>query len=250
MKSTNPLLRDSIIDNASDFAIVEKPMTVGGTIVKLLFLTVFLFLGAAAALYQLTLKHFDFYSLMVFGAFIVGLVTCLIISFKQNTAPYLSPVYAFCQGIVLFAISVYAEQFVKGSVSQAIFLTFIVLLVMAFLYKLKIIRATEKLRSVLILSSVAILVFYLIAFVMQLFGHGIAFFDPSTAYFYSPMAIIVNVLIALVAAFYLILDFDFIEKGAQRMLPSLYEWYGAFGLLATILWLYIEILKLLLRRER
>lgn len=249
MKSTNPILKDSLIDESAVYALTERPMTVSGTMSKLLLLGAILFLGAGATYYQFLAGHYDFVSILAWAGIAVGIVTCLIISFKHNLVPYLAPIYAFSQGVVLSAISCFFERAYNGIVMQAVTVTFLVLIVMALLYKMQILRATEKFRSVLIASSVSIFIFYLISIGFSLFGNTLPYFNPANSYYYSPMAIIVNVLIALVAAFYLILDFDFIEKGVQRPLPSLYEWYGAFGLLTTIVWLYIEILRLLSRRK-
>lgn len=249
MKSSNPILRESIIDNTEAYAITEKPMTVSGTMSKLLILSVVLFLGAGFAYYHFSLQHIDLLMKMFIGGIIISLVSCIVIAFKHTLVPYLAPVYAFCQGAVLSIVSCFFERAYHGIVMQAIFVTFTVVIVMAVLFKLRIIRATERFKSIIMLASLSIFVYYIIAFVLQCFGKGLAFFDPSTSYYYSPMAIGVNLIIAVVAACYLIIDFDFIEKGSERMLPSLYEWYGAFGLMTTIVWLYIEILRLLSRRR-
>lgn len=249
MKSTNPILRESIIDNSQTYAISENPMTISGTMSKLLILGAILFLGAGATYYQFSIGHYDYVNILAWAGIIVSLIACIAISFKHTLVPYLSPVYAFAQGAALSAISCFFEAQYKGIVMQAVAITFMVVLVMALLYKMNLIRATERLRSVLVLSSVSIFIFYLVAIGFSFFGKSLPYFDVNNAYYYSPMAIIVNAAIAVIAALYLILDFDFIEKGAERQLPSLYEWYGAFGLLTTILWIYIEILRLLSRKK-
>ncbi|MBQ4122330.1 Bax inhibitor-1/YccA family protein [bacterium] len=247
MKSTNPILRESLLDDSNSYAITERPMTISGTMSKLLILTLLLFLGAGVTFYQFSLQRYDFVMSLAWGGIIVGLISSVAIAFKHSLVPYLAPVFACSQGLALSAISCFFESVENGIVIQAVSMTFLVVFVMAVLYKLRIIRATEKLRATLFAAAISIAVFYLISIVMHFFGKSIAFFDPSNSFFYSPFAIGVNSVIALIAAFYLILDFDFIEKGVTKPLPALYEWYGAFGLLTTIVWLYIEILRLLAR---
>lgn len=243
MKSSNPILRDSIYEQT--YSLTEKPMTISGTMNKLLILSLVMLVAAGAVYYQFSLHHYDFVLLMMKLGAIAGLITGLIIAFKQNTAPYLAPVYAFCQGAAISGISCFFEKAYGGIVIQAASMTLIIVLAMAFLYKFNIIKATEKFRSVIISVTAAIAFFYIISFILMLFNVNIAYFSSTT-----PVAIGINIIIAIVAALNLIIDFDFIEKGAQAPLPALYEWYGAFGLLVTIIWLYIEILRILAKTRR
>ncbi len=244
MKSSNPLLRDSILEQT--YALTERPMTIGGTMNKLMILSLIMICAAAAVYYQFSLKHFDFVNMLMIGGIIVGFISVILIAFKQNWTPYIAPVYAFSQGAVLSGISCFFEASLPGIVIQAISMTFLVVFVMALLYKAGAIKATQKFRSILLVATASIFVFYLVSFILMLFHVNIPYF-----YSNSPLAIGVNVVIAIIAALNLIIDFDFIEKGVQTPLPSVYEWYGAFGLLVTIVWLYIEILRLLSRlRDR
>lgn len=240
MKSSNPILRDSIYQGT--YALSERPMTVAGTMNKLMLLSVIMLAAAAAVYYQFSLHHYDFVQLMLIAGSIVGLITAIIIGFQTKAAPYLSPVYAFAQGAAISALSCFFESSFPGIVIQAMSLTFIVVLAMAVLFRTGLLRATEKFKAIVLTATLAIAIFYIISFILMLFHVNIPYFTSN-----SPVAIGVNVIIAAFAALNLIIDFDFIEKGSRAPLPSVFEWYGAFGLLVTILWLYVEILRLLSR---
>ena len=169
---------------------------------------------------------------------IVALIMSLLIIFGPHRAPYLSQPYAFCEGLLLGAISsVYAAKY-PGIVSNAMLLTLSCLGLMLVLYRLKIIRNTERFRSVIMTATMAIGVTYLINMVMSFFGTSIPMIHKST-----PMGIGFSVVVVGVAAFNLIVDFDFIEQAHSA--PKYMEWYGAFALLVTLVWLYLEILRLL-----
>ncbi len=240
MKSSNPILRDDVIENT--YAITDRPMTVSGSVNKLMLLGLILMIAAGAVYYQFSLHHYDFVNMLTWGGVIVGFILALIISFAHKTTPYLAPVYAFAEGAALSGISCFFEAAYPGIVIQAISMTFIVVFAMAVLYKLGIIRATEKFKAVIFSVTLAIGIFYLISLVLMFFHINIPYFTSN-----SPLMLGINIVIAGIAALNLIIDFDFIENGARRMLPSLYEWYGAFGLMVTIVWLYIEILRILSR---
>ena len=243
MRSSNPILRENVLTNTYDN--IAMPMTVSGTLNKLLFLSLIMIVSAAAVYYQFSLQHIDFVNILMVIGIAVSFILSIIISFKPNTAPYLTPIYAFAQGAVLSGISCFFEAELPGIVIQAVSITFIVVFSMAFLYRTGMIRATEKFKAVIFTATLAILAFYFISFIMSLFGHLPAYFTST-----STMSICINAAIAVIAALNLIIDFDFIERGTQAHLPIVYEWYGAFGLLVTILWLYIEILSLLARTRR
>ena len=222
MKSSNPILRDNVFENT--YALTEQPMTVSGTINKLLLLSLVMFIGAGAVFYQFSLHHYDFVNTLTWAGLITGFILALVISFVQKTAPYLSFLYAFAEGMCLSGISCFLNARFPGIVTQAVTITFLTVFVMAFLYKFGIIKATKRFISTIISATAAIAVFYLIAWILMLFHISIPYFESN-----SYLAIGINVVIAIVAALNLIIDFDFIEKGANNMLPSLYEWYGAFS---------------------
>lgn len=244
MRSSNPLFRDSLYQNTN--ALTERPMTITGTVNKLLILVAVMFVAAAAVFYQFSLQHLDFVNTMMIAGIIVGLVTVIVMAFKPNTTPYLAPVYAFSQGAVLSGISCFFEAAYPGIVMQAITVTFMTVLAMGLLFKMGLIKATEKFRAVLFTATLAIMIFYLVSFVISFFGVNVPYFTSN-----SNLAIVINVIIAGIAALNLIVDFDNVDRGVRTPLPATYEWYCAVGLLATIVWLYIEILRLLARlRDR
>lgn len=244
MRSSNPIFRNDTFENV--YQLQEAPMTVVGTVNKLLVMSLCLIAAAAAVFYQYSLKHFDYVNILTWTGLVVGFVLAIVISFKKNTAKFLAPIYAFAEGACLSGISCFFEAQFPGIVIQAISITMLTLFSMAILYRSQIIRATDNFKKTLFTATLAIGVFYLISFILMLFKVNIPYFTST-----SNLAIGINVLIALVAAFNLILDFDFIEKGEQHALPSDYEWYGAFGLMVTLVWLYVEVLRQLARlRDR
>ena len=238
MKSSNPILSDNVLEQT--YALTERPMSISGTMNKLLILSLIMIIGAAAVFYQFSLQHYDFVNMIMTAGIIVGFICAIIIAFKTDLTKYLAPVYAFSQGAVLSGISCFFEKVYPGIVIQAISMTLIAVFSMAMLFKIGAIKATEKFKAVIFIATLAIMIFYIVSFIMSFFG-------VLPPYFYSSsiLSIVVNVVIAVIAALNLIIDFDFIERGVQTPLPSSFEWYGAFGLLVTILWLYIEILRLL-----
>ncbi len=176
------------------------------------------------------------------AAGLVGLVIALVTSFRPLLARYTSPVYALAEGAFVGALSaVYAAEF-SGIVPQAVALTLAVLAVMLVLYRTRIIRVTQRLRSIVTAATGAILVVYLATFALSLFGVTVPFLHDT-----GPIGILISLAIVGVAAFNLLLDFDFIERAAAGGADPRLEWYGAFGLVVTLVWLYLEILRLLSR---
>lgn len=236
-RGSNPVLSGDRFDNTQMIGAV--PMTVSGAINKAFILFLILAVSAGAVVYEAYMGYASKVMMtMIFGA-VVGLILALIISFKPKTAPYLSPIYAFAQGAFLGGITMLFEANFPGIAIQAISGTFAALFVMLFLFKTKIIQATERFKSTIFIAISSILVLYIVNLVMTLFGHPLPFIVGS-----SPLSIGISVVIVCVAALSLIIDFDFIVKGEQNLLPKNFEWYGAFGLMVTLVWLYVEILRL------
>lgn len=182
--------------------------------------------------------------LILTGA-IGGLVVAIVISFKKEWAPYLAPLYALLEGLFIGAISaMYNGAFAEKApniVINAVGLTFGVAIAMYLLYSFKIIKATEKFKSVIITATVGIAIFYVLVFVLRMFGFdNMPFLHEGSVF-----GILFSLFVVTIAALNLILDFDMIEKGTEMGAPKYMEWYGAFGLMVTIVWLYIEILRLL-----
>lgn len=178
------------------------------------------------------------------GSAVLGLVLVLVMSFKRQWAPFLAPVYALVEGVFLGGISAYfnyafADK-APGIVTQAVGLTFGVVIAMYALYHFRVIKATQRFKSIVITATMGIAIFYVLAIVLRMFGVDMPLIHESTW-----LGIGFSVFVVAIAALNLILDFDMIEQGSKMGAPKYMEWYGAFGLLVTIIWLYLEILKLL-----
>ena len=176
------------------------------------------------------------------GGFIVAMVTI----FKKEWAGVTAPVYALLEGLVLGGISAMLEQRYHGIAIQAVSLTFGTLLAMLLAYRSGLIRVTDKLRLGIVAATGGIAVFYLLQFILGFFGVPFTTINSG-----SPIGIGFSIIVVIVAALNLVLDFDLIENGARMGAPKYMEWYGAFALMVTLIWLYFEILRLLSKfRER
>jgi len=178
------------------------------------------------------------------GGAIGGFVLALVLMFKPGMAQYLAPAYALLEGLVIGSISaIYNNAFAKvapGIVTQAVVLTFGTAIAMYFLYSFRIIRVTERFRSIMFAAIGGIALFYLITFILSLFGVHVQGVQGG-----SMLSIGISIAITVIAALSLLMDFDRIEQGAAAGAPKYMEWYCAFGLLVTMVWLYVEILRLL-----
>ncbi|MBK7375433.1 MAG: Bax inhibitor-1/YccA family protein [Chitinophagaceae bacterium] len=243
-KSGNPALSEKRFKDTvlADVVTHENAMTVKGTLQKFGFLFLMV-LGTSFYSWKEFAEGGNVQPLIYIGAF-GGLVVAIVLMFKKEWSPYLAPAYALLEGLFLGAISAYyqyafAEQ-APGIVINAIGLTFGTAIAMYLLYSFRIIKATAKFKAIIITATAGIAIFYLIAIVLGLFGIQIPFLHEGSA-----MGIGFSVFVVALAALNLILDFDMIERGVELGAPKYMEWYGAFGLLVTIVWLYLEILRLL-----
>jgi uncharacterized YccA/Bax inhibitor family protein len=176
---------------------------------------------------------------MITGA-IGGLITALITVFKKTWAPYTAPVYALLQGLFLGGISALFNQRFPGIVIQAVALTFGTLFGLLFAYKSGLIKVTENFKLGVMAATGGIAIAYFLSFILGMFGVNIGFMHSN-----GPVGIIISLVIVVVAALNLVLDFDFIESGAKNGAPKYMEWYASFGLMVTLIWLYLEMLRLL-----
>jgi len=253
-KSGNPALsekrfRDTVLD---DVITHENAMTVKGTLQKFGFLFL-MTMGTAFYSWREATSGGNAWPLVLTGVF-GGLAVAIILAFKKEWSPYLAPLYALLEGLFLGAVSAYYEYRVSstvdgfysggysGIVFQAVALTFSVVGAMYLLYKFNIIRATQKFKAIVMTATLGIALFYLVCWIMYLGFHTS---PPSFVFQNSALGIGFSVFVVALAALNLILDFDMIEKGAELGAPKYMEWYGAYGLLVTIVWLYLEILRLL-----
>lgn len=219
----------------------QTAMTVAGTINKTAILFALL-LGSAAFGWAATTsdgENLQFPALAMVGV-IVGLVAVVALYFKPMWAKFLGPVYAIAEGYFVGAISKAYEGFQSGIVLQAVGGTIAVFAVMLFLYRTNVIKVTDRFRRIVIGATLGVMALYLVSIVVRLFGGEIGFLNEPSA-----LGIGFSVFVCILAAMNLALDFDFIEKGARLRLAQDYEWVGAVGLLVTVVWLYLEILRLL-----
>ena len=186
----------------------------------------------------------QFASITMIGGFIGGFVLALVIMFKKTTAPYLAPIYALLEGLALGGLSLTFEVKFPGIVLQAVGLTFAVFAALVFAYKSKLIHASENFKLGVAAATGGIAIFYLVGFVLSLFGvHAVS--SIHSVQNSSMLSIGISLVVVVVAALNLVMDFDFIENGERQKAPKFMEWYGAFGLIVTLIWLYLEMLRLL-----
>jgi uncharacterized YccA/Bax inhibitor family protein len=256
-KSGNPALseskfRDTVLD---EIVTQENAMTVQGTLNKFGFLFL-MTLGAAYYSWKEAVGGGDAWTLVLIGVF-GGLGVALLITFKKEWSQYLAPLYALLEGLFVGAVSAFFEYAVSskqggysggysGIVLQAVGLTFSVVAAMYLLYKFQVIKVTEKFRSIIAIATAGIFMFYLVCWMLSFFDVA----APSFVFQGTALGIGFSVFVVALAALNLVLDFDMIEKGVEAGAPKYMEWYGAFGLLVTIVWLYIEILRLLAKLNR
>ena len=239
---SNPILNDRFTE--AEGVVSGQIMTINGTLDKTFLLFLCAIFPAIYTWNQFMSGFTDKASMLTTVGAIVGFVFALIISFTKNK--YFVPLYAVCEGLFLGGISAVFNAQYPGIVIQAVLATFAAMFSMLGLYRMGVIKCTDKFRSVIYISTISIAVLYLMQWIGSFFHYSIpAIFGAGT------IGIGFSLIVVAVAALNLILDFDFIERGANAMLPKDYEWFGAFGLMVTLVWLYIEILRLLAKlRER
>ena len=233
MRSGNPALSSKTFKNIE--GIVAEKMTIEGTINKT---AMSLLLLMAAASYTWMNPS----PVLIMLGFIGGLIMAIITIFKKTWAQYTVSGYALLEGLALGGVSRIFEENYPGIASQAIFLTFGILAALLLAYKTGVIKPTENFKLGVFAATGGIFIMYLISFIMSFFGSGMSIMNPNNA---SMMSIGFSLFVVVIASLNLVLDFEFIEEGAERGAPQYMEWYGAFGLLVTLIWLYLEILRLL-----
>ena len=221
----------------------SEDMTLAGTINKSLILFLLL-LASSIVTWWLVFNGMSPIGLAIAGA-IVGFVFVLISVFKPQYSAYLAPGYALFEGLFIGAISAIFETMYPGIVIQAVACTMVTFVVCLGLYKYKIVKVTEQFKSVVMAATLAIATYYLFSWLFSMFTS----FVP-VHYGNSWMSIGISVFVIVVAALNLFMDFDQIEQGVQRKLPKFMEWYGAMGLMITLVWLYIEFLRLLSKMQK
>lgn len=237
-KSGNPALKESVLKKIGT---VEKAnsATISGTISKIIILFAVLSFGAYSGWRMIT-NNSSLAGIVIISSLVVATVLAFSTIFIPKISPYTSPIYALLEGVLLGAISNVFNQASDGIVTQALLLTGSVFATVLYLYATRLVRVTDKTRSVIIVMTVAIALYYLIALIMGLFGINAPLIYDSGLY-----GIIFSLIVVFVASMNLLLDFDFIERASNGRMPKFFEWYGAFSLMITVVWLYLEILRLL-----
>ena len=244
MRSGNPALKSSTFLDLGTGTVVQGgtgAMTLNGTVNKTAFLLVLTLVGAMYTWGMFFSGNTDQLMPWVLGGAIGGFVVALVTVFKKTWAPVTAPLYAVLEGLFIGGVSAIFEQRFPGRVMLAVGLTFGTLAALLVAYRSGLIRATENFKLGVVAATGGIALLYLVNIGMRLFGfEGMGFIHDS-----SLMGIGFSVVVVIVAALNLVLDFDFIEEGVEAGAPRYMEWYAAFGLLVTLVWLYLELLRLL-----
>lgn len=240
IKSSNPALGEKTFQNLQPALAAEGRMTINGTINKTLILLVLALVPAAWVWDKFYKGGAEAVGGWIMIALIAGLVVAMATIFKKTWAPFTAPLYAVIEGVVIGGISAIAEAQFQGIVFQAAALTFGTLLALLVAYRTRVIKVTERFRLGVVAATGGIFVVYLISIVLGFFGINVPFIHSG-----GTIGILFSLFVVVIAALNLVLDFDFIERGSAEGAPKYMEWYGAFGLIVTLIWLYIEFLRLL-----
>ena len=232
LRSGNPVLTKKTFNKVSSSS---SQMTIEGTVNKTT-LSLFLLVGTG----YLTFNPIN--PAIIFTCGIGGFIVAIITVFKKQWAPITVPIYAILEGALLGGISFMYNSLYDGIVTNAIFLTVGILLALLTAYRSGIIKPTENFKLGIFAATGGIALVYFVNFIMGFFGSSMGIMQIDNA---SPLSIGFSIVVVIIAALNLVLDFDFIEEGAENGAPKYMEWYGAFGLLVTLIWLYLEILRLL-----
>jgi uncharacterized YccA/Bax inhibitor family protein len=246
MKTSNPALSENTFRNLSSTqygGIIDETtrMTLNGTVNKTGVLLLCA-IGTAAWTWRLFLQSHDMADVtpwMLIGVF-GGLICAMVTIFKKEWSPITAPIYALLEGLVLGGLSALMEVRYPGIAIQAVGLTFGTLFVLLLAYRSGMIQVTQKFRLGVVAATGGIMVFYLLQMLLGFFGFQFTSINGS-----GPIGIGFSLIVVGVAALNLVLDFDFIERGVQYGAPKYMEWYGAFGIIVTLVWLYLEMLRLL-----
>lgn len=246
MRSGNPALKESTFLDLGSGAVVSRDgeaMSLNGTVNKTAILLLLTVLTAAFAWSQALTPAGELapgFGIYVWGGAIGGFVIALVTVFKKAWSPVTAPMYALVEGFFLGAISAMYNHLYEGIVLQAVMLTFGTLFALLMAYRSGLIKATENFKLGVVAATGGIMLVYLASIVLRMFGMNIPLIHESGI-----VGIGFSLFVIVIAALNLVLDFDFIETGVEQGAPKYMEWYGAFGLMVTLVWLYLEFLRLL-----
>jgi uncharacterized YccA/Bax inhibitor family protein len=235
-RSANPAFNDKTFDGLTTTS--GEAMTLDGTVNRAFALVFILMAGAFVSMWAGP-------GYWLIGA-VAGLVLSLVTVFRKAWAPVTAPLYAFAEGLFVGGISVLLETAFPGIVIPAVSLTVAIFIAFLVIYRTHLIRVTDKLRIAVFAATGAVALVYLASLVLNVIGVQVAYLNEAVAGS-GALGIAVNVIVIGIAAFNLLLDFDLVERGVAARAPKYMEWYGAFALLVTLVWLYIELLRLLSR---
>jgi uncharacterized YccA/Bax inhibitor family protein len=244
MRSGNPALSAQTFQSLATAAypgaaVRGEPMTLQGTVNKT-GIALLLCVVSAAWTWNMYLTNPGAVMPFLIGGAIGGFIVAMVTVFKKTWAPFTVPIYSLLEGLFLGAISATFEQAYPGIVMQAVGLTFGTLFALLLAYKSGLIKATENFKLGVAAATGAVALIYLASIVLGFFGTTIPYIHES-----GTVGILFSLAVVVIAALNLVMDFDFIETGAEQGAPKYMEWYGAFGLLVTLIWLYLEMLRLL-----
>ncbi|MBL7031584.1 MAG: Bax inhibitor-1/YccA family protein [Nitrospira sp.] len=246
MRTANPALNDKTFKNLPAAVDTDQAMSIQGTVNKTFVMLVLLVITASWTwnMFYTTGNPAVVYPWMIGGA-IGGFAVAILTVFKKHWAGITAPLYAILEGLMLGGISAVFESMYPGIVMQAVTLTFGTLFGLLFAYKSGLIKVTENFRLGVVAATGGIFIVYMASFVLGIFGINMPFIHESGL-----IGIGFSLFVVVIAALNLVLDFDFIERGAEAGAPKFMEWYGAFGLMVTLIWLYLEMLRLLAKLSR
>lgn len=247
-KSSNPALSESIFEESAKLLSTDGSMSLQGTLNKTIFL---LFLVMAASVLSWITYQDNFLvsgNIMgiFLGVFFCGIALTIAINLKKEWVGYLAPLYAITQGLFLGWISAFANARFPGIVMQTVLLTFGIFIVLLIIYKFKIIKPTQNFKLIVGSATSGLMLYYALALASHFFGWGeIPFIHENNVW-----GIVFSLFGVVLASFNLVIDFDFVDKGIEQGVPKFMEWYAAYGLMVTLIWLYIELLRLLGKSRR
>ena len=247
MRTANPALNTKTFRNLPIATDTDQVMTIQGTVNKTGIMLLLLIISASwtwGKFFSWGGNAAAVYPWMIGGA-IGGFVVAMATVFKKHWAGITAPIYAILEGLFLGGISAVFESMYPGIVMQAVTLTFGTMFTLLFAYKSGLIKVTENFRLGLVAATGGIFLVYMASFILGFFGINMPFIHESGL-----LGIGFSLFVVVIAALNLVLDFDFIENGAEAGAPKFMEWYAAFGLMVTLIWLYVEILRLLAKLQR
>lgn len=245
-KSGNPALGKETFTNVDEVFGSEDIMTLQGTVNKtgLLLLAVLVPAIYTWNLFATSMSLDAITPYLITGS-VGALIIAFVLIFNKRLAPFLAPVYSILQGFCLGGLSAAMNLRFPGIVLQAFLLTFGICALLLIIYKLKIIKPTENFKLIVTSATAGLAFYYLVSFMLSFVGIELPYIHEN-----STGGIIFSLFVVVLASMNLVVDFDFIEQGVAKRVPKYMEWYGAFGLMVTIIWLYVEILRLLAKSRK